>query len=85
MASPAHKIRINNLSLTIWRNTREKGTSYSVTPNRRATRPRMTRTASASAPGLGQRFHLLKEGKLRSRQWGVLQQTSCSEDLALAY
>ena len=36
MASPAHKIRISNLSCTIWRNTsNEKGTTwYSVTPSR---------------------------------------------------
>ncbi len=34
MASPAHKIRISNLSVTIWRNTSEKGTWYSVTPSR---------------------------------------------------
>jgi hypothetical protein len=34
MASPAHKIRISNLSATIWRNTSEKGTWYSVTPSR---------------------------------------------------
>ena len=30
MSSPAHKIRIGNLSVTIWRNTSEKGTWYSV-------------------------------------------------------
>jgi hypothetical protein len=34
MSSPAHKIRISNLSVTIWRNTSEKGTWYSVTPSR---------------------------------------------------
>lgn len=36
MASPAHKIRIGNLSVTIWRNTNsEKGTTwYSVNPRR---------------------------------------------------
>lgn len=34
MSSPAHKIRIGNLSVTIWRNTSEKGTWYSVTPSR---------------------------------------------------
>lgn len=34
MASPAHKIRISNLSVTIWRNTSEKGTWYSVNPSR---------------------------------------------------
>ena len=34
MASPAHKIRISNLSATIWWNTSEKGTWYSVTPSR---------------------------------------------------
>jgi hypothetical protein len=36
MASPAHKIRISNLSVTIWRNTNsDKGTTwYSTTPSR---------------------------------------------------
>jgi hypothetical protein len=36
MASPAHKIRFANLSVTIWRNTNsDKGTTwYSVTPSR---------------------------------------------------
>lgn len=36
MSKPAHKIRISNLSVTIWRNTSvEKGTTwYSVTPSR---------------------------------------------------
>jgi hypothetical protein len=34
MASPAHKIRIGNLSVTIWRNTSEKGNWYSATPSR---------------------------------------------------
>jgi len=34
MASPAHKIRISNLSVTIWRNTSDKGTWYSVNPSR---------------------------------------------------
>ena len=34
MASPAHKIRISNLSVTIWRNISEKGTWYSVSPSR---------------------------------------------------
>jgi len=36
MSQPAHKIRISNLSVTIWRNTSiEKGTSwYSVQPSR---------------------------------------------------
>jgi hypothetical protein len=34
MASPAHKIRISNLSVTIWRNTNEKGSWYSVNPSR---------------------------------------------------
>lgn len=34
MTSPAHKFRISNLSVTIWRNTSEKGTWYSVTPSR---------------------------------------------------
>src|SRR5260370_40842077 len=34
MSSPAHKIRISNLSVTIWRNSSDKGTWYSVTPSR---------------------------------------------------
>jgi len=34
MSSPAHKIRISNLSVTIWRNVTDKGTWYSVTPSR---------------------------------------------------
>jgi predicted esterase len=34
MSSPAHKIRISNLSATIWRNISDKGTWYSVTPSR---------------------------------------------------
>jgi hypothetical protein len=34
MAQPAHKIRISNLSVTIWRNVSEKGTWYSVNPSR---------------------------------------------------
>ena len=34
MASPAHKIRIGNLQVTIWRNTSEKGTWYSTNPSR---------------------------------------------------
>ena len=36
MAQPAHKIRISNLSVTIWRNTNsDKGTVwYSVNPSR---------------------------------------------------
>ena len=34
MAQPAHKIRIGNLSVTIWRNTSDKGTWYSVNPSR---------------------------------------------------
>ena len=34
MSQPAHKIRISNLSVTIWRNVNEKGTFYSVTPSR---------------------------------------------------
>jgi len=31
---PAHKIRLSNLSVTIWRNSGEKGTWYSVNPSR---------------------------------------------------
>jgi hypothetical protein len=36
MSQPAHKLRIGNLSVTIWRNTnREKGTTwYSIQPSR---------------------------------------------------
>jgi hypothetical protein len=34
MAQPAHKIRISNLSVTIWRNSNEKGFWYSVNPSR---------------------------------------------------
>ena len=34
MSSPAHKIRISNLSVTIWRNTSDKGVWYSVNPSR---------------------------------------------------
>jgi hypothetical protein len=34
MSQPAHKIRISNLSVTIWRNTSDKGTWYTVNPSR---------------------------------------------------
>jgi len=34
MATPAHKLRRGVLSVTIWRNTRENGTWYSVIPSR---------------------------------------------------
>ena len=34
MSSPAHKIRISNLSVTIWRNSSDKGVWYSVNPSR---------------------------------------------------
>lgn len=34
MSSPAHKIRISNLAVTIWRNSSDKGVWYSVTPSR---------------------------------------------------
>jgi len=34
MSTPAHKIRVGNLSVTIWRNTSEKGVWYSAKPNR---------------------------------------------------
>ena len=34
MSSPAHKIRISNLQVTIWRNLSDNGTWYSVDPNR---------------------------------------------------
>ena len=34
MAQPAHKIRFGNLSVTIWRNSSEKGTWYSVNASR---------------------------------------------------
>ena len=31
---PAHKIRFSNLSVTIWRNSSDKGVWYSVNPSR---------------------------------------------------
>ena len=31
---PAHKIRLGTLQVTIWRNTGQNGTWYSVTPSR---------------------------------------------------
>jgi hypothetical protein len=34
MSKPAHKIRSGALQVTIWRNTGEKGTWYSVNPTR---------------------------------------------------
>ena len=34
MSQPAHKIRISNLSVTIWRNSSDKGVWYSVNPSR---------------------------------------------------
>jgi hypothetical protein len=34
MSMPAHKIRFGNLSVTIWRNTGDKGTWYSADPSR---------------------------------------------------
>jgi hypothetical protein len=34
MAQPAHKIRVSNLSVTIWRNSSDKGVWYSVNPSR---------------------------------------------------
>ena len=34
MTQPAHKIRIGNLQVTIWRNHGEKGNWYSVIPSR---------------------------------------------------
>lgn len=34
MASPAHKVRIGVLQVTIWRNSSERGVWYSVTPSR---------------------------------------------------
>lgn len=34
MASPAHKLRIGVLQVTIWRNISERGPWYSVTPSR---------------------------------------------------
>jgi hypothetical protein len=34
MTQPAHKIRISNLSVTIWRNSSDKGVWYSVNPSR---------------------------------------------------
>jgi hypothetical protein len=34
MSKPAHKIRFGVLQVTIWRNSNEKGSWYSVTPSR---------------------------------------------------
>lgn len=34
MSSPAHKLRIGVLQATVWRNTSDKGTWYSVSPSR---------------------------------------------------
>ena len=34
MTQPAHKIRFGSLQVTIWRNTSEKGSWYSVVPTR---------------------------------------------------
>ncbi len=34
MSTPAHKIRIGNLTAVIWRNPSEKGAWYSVQPKR---------------------------------------------------
>jgi len=34
MSSPAHKIRFGVLQVTIWRNSSDKGTWYSVQPSR---------------------------------------------------
>jgi hypothetical protein len=34
MSQPAHKIRIGTLQVTIWRNSSDKGTWYSVNPSR---------------------------------------------------
>ena len=34
MSQPAHHIRISNLSVTIWRNSSDKGVWYSVNPSR---------------------------------------------------
>ena len=34
MTQPAHKIRISNLQVTIWRNQGAKGNWYSVNPSR---------------------------------------------------
>ena len=34
MSQPAHKIRFGVLQVTIWRNTSDKGTFYSVVPTR---------------------------------------------------
>ena len=46
MTTPAHKIRIGNLSAIIWRNSGENGPWYSVQP-RAATR---TATTSGGRP-----------------------------------
>jgi hypothetical protein len=34
MSSPAHKLRIGVLQVTIWRNVSDRGNWYSVTPSR---------------------------------------------------
>ena len=34
MSQPAHKIRVGNLSVTIWRNSNDKGIWYSANPSR---------------------------------------------------
>jgi len=34
MSQPAYKIRFSNLSVTIWRNTSDKGVWYTVNPSR---------------------------------------------------
>ena len=34
MSTPAHKIRVGVLQVTIWRNHSDKGTWYSITPSR---------------------------------------------------
>ena len=39
MSQPAHKIRISNLSVTIWRNTSDKGVWYSANPSRSYKKP----------------------------------------------
>jgi hypothetical protein len=34
MSKPAHKIRLGNLQVTIWRNSGERGPWYSIVPSR---------------------------------------------------
>ena len=63
MSQPAHKIRISNLSVTIWRNSSEKGVWYSVNPSRSYKKGDETwkETDSLSADDLLAMAELLRE------------------------